>query len=869
MATSSILKRKYQEEVPDSAKYQSPAASIPSRRTQIKIVPEGKTSFGPNEIIRIHVPPQGYFDPEFSYLSFDITLQAPTKYMLKALEVWNSDSAACIYDPGFGGLIVVGKQSSRQKAKCVPIMRNRSDMSGVSWVYNTDTEVLFEFVPVGQVYPVLPFSSHGFFNRVVIRTANNTPVEDIQDYDYLCAHLGQLLQSEGYVSTMGAMLEGWGDINTRAKMGLSCVSNLKVVIPTPDGGVPINMGVTNEGQIFSASWAQPVDIQGLSPEGTRDSSLKETVKGTKLTCNLNLGLLQQQQNLPLLFSGGLILELYTAPFERCMSFTTIWSRFDPTDVPNLADGGIIGGHADVIDVTCMNERLPYGLTTALGWSHETSSSTDSVTGMPLNSTGNAYYQNGCMLYNPSTTDTNYNKQRMNLADVNFMTTGKRAPGDYALAYTGSNTAYQCAADGTYSGVAFSIGTQHHNSYQEAPLKARFDQFMTGWTYTLSNVELRADMVQFSQAYDESVAQIVDSDEGLPITFQTFSTQKVIYNGQRETITMNERARSVQFALAVFKESSAERSTHTFAYDSDTRFTIAAQFAMPISQTRLDGWRGDYGKYDNADGQSWPTDTTADHTFTSRDGSTSIQVQSTEQTHETGLNTASTSNDTVHRAITGPWAYAAEGVCHFHGYTKQKFLSIANPWVVNMRVIPIDGQQQSLFPSLIDYQFRIGTRFIPASPVDCSSGAVQAYVELMKAIGLYGSSVGDGKRSLLGGNRVKADLYSKRICTSDSKTVTGAYSTVPGTSVKFAAVPQGVLVAQDYFGLRYRVPARFILGQNFSDIPDHAAGVDTATQALSIELSLNGQSGTQFNCYVFLNVRRDMFIRCGGQIEILY
>lgn len=867
---SNILKRKYQEEVPESAKYQSPAASIPSRRTQIKIVPEGKTSFGPNEIIRIHIPPQGYFDPEFSYLSFDVTLQAPSTYMLKALEVWNSNSYCCIYDPGFSGLIVVGKGGNHKDgaplAQAVPIMRQRADMTGVQWVYSSTTEVLFEFVPVGQVYPVLPFSSHGFFNRVVIRTANNTPIEDIQDYDYLCAHLGQLLQSEGYVSTMGAMLEGWGDINTRAKMGLSCVSGLKYITPNPEGGGGFNHRVYNEGVIRSAGYNAAASVNGLSPEGVSDSSLKETVKGTKLTCNLNLGLLQQQQNLPLLFSGGLILELYTAPFERCCSFTTIWSRFDPTDVPNIADGGILGGHADLIDITCQSAKLPYNLTAALGWKHETSSSTDGETGKALNSTGCGYQSWGTMLAVPSSSDTGYNKAYMNHGNVNFCSTSESAPGDYRLTWSGSHTVYLVdASTGVYSGTSFQGGTQHHNSYNEAPLKERFSQFMTGWSYTLSNVELRSDMVQFSQAYDESVAQIVDSDEGLPITFQTFSTQKVIYNGNRETITMNERARSVQFALAVFKEASAERSTHTIAYDNDTRFTIAAQYAMPISQCAQDGYQCTYRNNDI----DFPMNATATGTWTGQDGVTSISYQTIQQSLRMGLNTSGTENDHAHRPITGPWAYAAQGVTMMHGYAKQKFLSIANPWITNVRIIPIDGQQQSLFPSLIDYQFRIGTRFIPASPVDCSSGAVQAYVELMKAIGMYGSSVGDGKRSLLGGNRIKTDLYSKRICTSDSKTVTGAYSTIPNSTVKFSAVPQGIMLAQDYFGLRYRVPARFILGQNFSDIPDHAAGVDTATQALSIELSLNGQASTSFNCYVFLNVRRDMFIRCGGQIEILY
>jgi hypothetical protein len=144
---------------------------------------------------------------------------------------------------------------------------------------------------------------------------------------------------------------------------------------------------------------------------------------------------------------------------------------------------------------------------------------------------------------------------------------------------------------------------------------------------------------------------------------------------------------------------------------------------------------------------------------------------------------------------------------------------------------------------------------------------------MKAIGMYGSFSGDGKRALMPGIRLTPDLYSKRICTRDSMVVSAAYGqfTAGTVSRDFNAGITGTLDCKDYVGQRYRVPTRFVLGQNFSDIPDHAAGVDTATQALSVELALNGEMSPakNMNVYVFLNVRRDMFIRCGGQIEILY
>ena len=48
----------------------------------------------------------------------------------------------------------------------------------------------------------------------------------------MSAHLGSLLQSQGYTDTMGALLEGWGDVETRAKMGLACVKGLQYIAPS-------------------------------------------------------------------------------------------------------------------------------------------------------------------------------------------------------------------------------------------------------------------------------------------------------------------------------------------------------------------------------------------------------------------------------------------------------------------------------------------------------------------------------------------------------------------------------------------------------------------------------------------------------------
>jgi hypothetical protein len=934
----SVLKRKYNEEIPDSAKYKTPQASIPSRRTQIKIHPDGKTSFGPNEIIRIIVPPQGYFDPEFSYLSFDVRLTAPESYKMKALEVWNSHSTACLYDIGLAGIVAAGKGQKwsaenakadpskdsstaadvieRSKAVPIPLFRQRQTISsGIesgTTVTNgnggtlTFQEAFFEWIPVGHLFPVLPFSSHGFFNRVVIRTANNTPIEDIQDYDYLCAHLGQLLQSEGYTSTMGAMLEGWGDVNQRAKLGLSCVQNLRFISPLLASDNYDRAGMDGQhyytskygnysdlGNVSTFVEGADAPVNGLSPEGILDSTLKETVGGVKLTCNLNLGLLQQRQNLPLLFSGGLILELYTAPFERCMSFTTIFSKPDATDMPERFMGR--DSNAEIVDITAMDCKLPASLTSILKLNPESLSLDE--TGLPLDETGMYYHKTGYSVlsgtYNKS---QEWRKHMASCANQAYLCAGTSAPGRASSAKTGSRTMYdlQLSTVTPTAEVTVPQSTATHVQKNAIKLEDRYNKWLSGWTYQLVNVELRADMVQFSQSYDESVAAIVDSDEGLPITFQTFSVQKMTYNGQRETLTMNERARSIQFALAVFKEPQSERKTHEIFIDNDSKYYICGDFNLPVYES---SYRSSTTEYSH----SWMTGGPADHLLntaatysdTFKNTPTTVITDTTFQTtmkdaeivkisaqdvtneyYEVKNETDTGAPVFVYKLRRAPqsnhkWGSDVIGAAINFGYYYPGFVAVTNGWRSFMRILPVEGQSQSIFPSLIDYQFRIGTRFIPASPVDCSSGGVQAYIELLKAIGMYGSFSGDGRRALMPGHRITPDLYTKRICTAESKLLTAAYS--QSSSKRLPGIPQGQYDCKDYAGSRYRIPTRFILGQNFSDIPDHASGVDTATQALSVELSLNGnvqQSGT-LNCYVFMNVRRDLFIRCGGQIEILY
>lgn len=812
MGDTGILKRKYTEEIPESAKYKTPQASIPARRTQIKLNPDGKTSFGQNEIIRIMIPPQGYFDPEFSYLSFNVELTAPSQYKMKALEVWNDQASCSVLTSVMDnmGAIRVGKGTTEWRAAFpVPFVRHIQDIRDTTTPTNAD--YLFEWIPSGQIYPVLPYSAHGFFHRVVLRTANNTPIEDIQDYDYLSAHLGSLLQSQGYADTMGALLEGWGDVNTRAKYGLSCVKGLQYIKPNIQFK---QIGFANEQGRDAADrttssmpysdynsvdvLAQP--IQGLSPEGISSAALNESIGGMKFTCNLNLGIFQQSQNLPLLFSGGLILELYTSPFERCISFTSIFSRPDATDFSNLRTS-LFEGNGTLVDVSAMNCVLPPSMTTKFGWLAENGYNVD----------GGFLDGDHCGYTIPFSRVEEWIgagdvvEANTNAPEVYYLQPAYSR--DLRLTDTERRTIYSYSQNGAFSTVPQTVehGAKLHYDANVPLLQRRMQQFTNGWSYQLTNVELRADMVQFSQSYDESVAEIVDSDEGLPITFQTFTTQKATYNGQRQTITLNERARSIQFALAVFKDSAQERLTHEILYDNDTRFIVA-----------------DY------------------------DAATYERLE--EDTYDSALSNS----------------------------VSQKFVGVANPWAIFARVIPINGQEQALYPNLVDYQFRVGTRFIPASPVDCSAGAVQAYIELMKAIGMYGSFSGTGQRANMPGNRITPDLYSKRVCTAASKVLAGAYYTISGTISTVRNVVVGDLESKDYVGMRYRIPQRFILGQNFSDIPDHASGVDTATQALSIELALSGKAGptdlqtnTSYNCYVFMNVRRDMFVRCGGQIEILY
>jgi hypothetical protein len=552
-------------------------------------------------------------------------------------------------------------------------------------------------------------------------------------------------------------------------------------------------------------------VEGLSPEGILDSSLAETVGGMKFTCNLNMGLFQQNQNLPLLFSGGLILELYTAPFERCISFTSIYSKVDPVDFPNLRDSDIRGsGH--LVDVSAMNCVLPTSMSTAFGWAVEETGGKIAGQFLDISCCGyaldNMRYEGianfGSDEIDARTTGSGDERKiaLMQSKSEDFRLTERTGKVDAVqyTAVTGANTTQ----------VTVPIGQKLHYNNNIAPLTARMQQFLTGWSYELTNVELRADMLQFSQSYDESVAEIVDSDEGLPITFQTFSTQKTIYDGNRQTLTLNERARSIQFALAVFKDPKQERKTHELLMDDDSRYMIASRRILNVS---------------------------------------SVYYAANQFLNLTAENSSSSS-------------------------LQYKYVGLANPYTIFARVLPIQAQEQALFPNLIDYQYRIGTRFIPASPVDCSAGAVQAYIELMKAIGMYGSFSGTGQRANMPGNRIVPDLYSKRICTAASKVLAGAYYTVTGAANTVRTLVFGDLESKDYVGSRYRIPQRFILGQNFSDIPDHASGVDTATQALAIELTLNGNAAKSdiemnYNCYVFLNVRRDMFVRCGGQIEILY
>jgi hypothetical protein len=993
----SVLKRKYNEEIPDSAKYKVPQASIPSRRTQIKINPDGKTSFGPNEIIRIMIPPQGYFDPEFSYLSFDIRLKAPSTYYLKALEVWNSHSTAYVYDTGFGNLLAVGKGgvwgqanagtvgqsiTERSKAVPVPVMRHVQQSEGTAvaggGVTLKSNSVRFEWVPVGHVHPVLPFSAHGFFNRVVLRTANNTPVEDIQDYDYLSAHLGQLLQSEGYTSTMGGMLEGWGDVRERAKLGLACISNLKYFQPLLRTDAYDKNGFTNN-SIYSGNYGtvnssgseavgSTASVNGLSPEGVLNASLKETIGGVKMTCNLNLGLLQQKQNLPLLFTGGFILELYTAPFERCMSFKTVYSRIDATDMPNLADGGTVNGVAELVDITAMDCALPYTLTSILGIPHEVTNDLAGLrhVGRPIAGEEYChYYKSGFTLADlPDDTDETARRE-LSCSYQAFLDYEKVSPGSSALTTVGRQTLsrYDVDADekvilnptSTKSATQYESNSYEHVKACSTALESRYrnSKWVTvggsdGWTYELANVELRADMLQFSQSYDESVAAIVDSDEGLPITFQTFSVQKMTYDGQRSTLTMNERARSIQFALAVFKDPESERTTHTFYADNDSKFYCFGDHNIPVATTRFQdgfnylaatgytaralGYHGDMGSLPVTN-TTWET-TALNPTTRENIGGRSRDIAETVAnnvktfTYPAILDTNQGVNGYYAYSIPHHWAgFAVEGhipqfesVSHIgeakpfvttnpatplyrpvtfqlrylggvpledkrwnaanvigplisHTFYKSKFVAISNPWRSFMRLLPADTQGVSLFPDLKDYQFRIGTRFIPSSPVDCSSGAVQSYIELMKAIGLYGSFSGDGRRALMPGIRITPDQYAKRICTRDQSLLSAGYGNViSGQSSKiFPGGITGTLDCKDYVGCRYRIPERFILGQNFSDIPDHAAGIDTATQALAVELALNGEMSPAktMNVYVFLNVRRDMFVRCGGQMEILY
>lgn len=824
MSSSGVLKRSYTEEIPDDAKYKTPQASIPARRTQVKLTPDGKTSFGQNEIIRIIIPPQGYFDPEYSYLSFNIELTAPETYRMKALEVWNDDSNVFVYDgkagiklsdlsgtlgtAGFNDIVMIGRPKLTTPARVVPFVRHTQDIANKAALDNTD--YLFEWVPSGQVYPVLPFSAHGFFTRVVLRTANNTPIEDIQDYDYLTAHLGSLLQSNGYADTMGAMLEGWGDVNTRAKMGLACVKNLTYIKPVLDfedttlydkdvGGnyIPASqIIVPSFSQPYSVydATTNPASVRGLSPEGIDNEIYMESYGGLKFTCNMNLGLFQQNQNLPLLFSGGLILELYTAPFERCISFTSVYSKIDPVDFPNLRDSEILGDGL-LVDVSAQNCVLPIQMTNQFKWNAEEIGT--KLPGEFLDKSHCGYAYGNMRLDDRIITDFDETS-----SDKNFLSRSRTE--DFRLAEPNYQNAYYYGPN-VNNKTQVAIGANVHKTANQPLLASRMNQFTSGWSYELTKVELRADMLQFSQSYDEGIAEIVDSDEGLPITFQTFSTQKTVYDGQRMTLTLNERARSIQFAMAVFKDPTKERKTHEFLLDDDSRFVVACKRVL---QTRL---------------------TTPEE----EDANVPPTLLST------------------------------------------KFVSIANPFAMFARILPIDGQEQALFPNLIDYQFRIGTRFIPASPVDCTSGAVQAYIELMKAIGMYGSFSGTGERANMPGNRITPDMYSKRICTAASRTLAGAYYKVSGQAGDTVrSLVFGNMEAKDYVGSRYRVPQKFILGQNFSDIPSHAAGVDTATQALSIELALNGAAKStditgSYNCYVFLNVRRDMFVRCGGQIEILY
>lgn len=855
---SSILKRKYDEEIPDSAKYVTPQASLPARRTQVKLLPDGKTSFTQNEIIRIMIPPQGYFDPEFSYLSFNVELTAPSTYKLKALEVWGRDSNAFVYDVGIDSIIAVGRPLQTYKYKGaadlttdvplpVPFVRHAQDFSKDSnAVLKFGSDLLVEWVPCGQVYPVLPYSAHGFFTRVVLRTANNTPIEDIQEYDYLSAHLGSLLQSQGYTDTMGALLEGWGDVETRAKMGLACVKGLQYIAPNfyhpysfdygffvdtvartdetlnPVVGSsdPSKLTVVNKNIVYS-DWStiSSGTALGLSPEGVTSKVLREQVNGMKFTCNLNLGLFQQSQNLPLLFSGGLILELYTAPFDRCITFTSIYSSADPVDFPNLL--GKVDGDGHLIDITAMNLRLPTGLTNAIGLENEA----------PAGKTAGTFFDVETCPYAQDNITSATAASSGDTTKKRFLQPGL---GPVQAVTPFMQTLKKSGTDKTF-GVNTHLGNTSENITK---LESRMAKFTEGWSYSLTNVELRADMVQFSQSYDESIAEIVDSDEGLPITFQTFSTQKVSYDGKRATLTVNERARSIQFALAVFKDVNLERKSHTILFDNDTRFILSYdEKAFTISSI---------ADYDPSKPNVAPAALTPIRASILLQGATPAES-----------------------AI----GYKFMDFSHF-----QRFVTVANPWVAVARVLPNEIQQQALFPNLSDYQFRVGTRFIPASPVDCSAGAVQAYIELMKAIGMYGSFSGTGQRALMPGNRITPDLYAKRICTAASRTLAGAYynlSTGSQTTTEKAVrnVQLGQLQCKDYVGQRYRIPQRFILGMNFSDIPDHASGVDTATQALSIELALNGDKdeadATSYNCYMFLNVRRDLFVRCGGQIEILY
>lgn len=884
----SIAKRKYTEEIPESAKYKTPQASLPARRTQVKLLPDGKTQFTQNEIIRIMIPPQGYFDPEYSYLSFDVILTAPKTYKLKALEVWNRDSHCFVYDTKISGIVLFGRPETVSRltttataiditptssnitttALSVPLIRHAQDISA-TMNGPSSSDILYEWVPVGQIYPVLPYSSHGFFTRVVLRTSNNTPIEDIQDYDFLSAHLGSLLQSQGYSDTMGAMIEGWGDINTRAKMGLACVENLEKVNPTPRFAVlpifesakitqteksfsdivaadsmnhlrktagavegvgdevvltKVNSHAVSHMFVYSDYTGSSVSaVKGLSPEGVDQEDFREQKGSMKFTCNLNLGLFQQAQNLPLLFSGGLILELYTAPFDRCISFTSIQSKIDAMDFPNMADSEIQGSGL-LVDITAMNCRLPKAFTDIVGLPDEISS----VQGGPTLRQGE-YFNYTHVPYASSGV----------VGGRNFVQPGLNHTSIRAL----SPFKQQVTQGGTTLGVSEHLA-DNANLVSEniSLLKKRMDAITTGWSYRLTNVELRADMVQFSQSYDEEVAEIVDSDEGLPITFQTFSTQKVSYGGKRSTLTINERARSIQFALAVFKDSTMEKRTHTILYDNDTRYVVC-------NDNVFDPYR-----------------------YVTSAGVLSLQPRQMETPYKFDYYQKITTTTNLYDSA----LYTNQLTANL-SVSCPKFVGIANPYTCFARVLPVNIQEQSLYPNLVDYQFRVGTRYIPASPVDCTGGAVQAYIELMKAIGMYGSFSGTGQRANMPGNRITPDLYAKRICTAASKTLAGAYYSVLDKSATSDKARRNVVVGdlemKDYLGLRYRIPQRFILGMNFSDIPDHAAGVDTATQALAIELALNGDAkesdGVNYNVYLFLNVRRDMFVRCGGQIEILY